>query len=482
MLDKISLQATRKILNYYFLINGNPAGDEMSDGQVEIFATICYKIKPRGAALAPTGYGKSEAVSMAVILRVFLYHDHFIIASVKYGTADIIMKKIIEHIFDSDEIVEALEIDNTQKLSTLKRERKKTSINFKYGGSIKIVSLHGADEDVSSAIGEHVPNIILDESPLLSPTKYLIVLKILEGTGDYNRTFLFELGNAVNRNHFMFNIKSNSRYLKIDISPDQAIAEGRLDPMSLEENKGLPFFEQFYLCQFPDEDEIDEKGYRQLINSTVIDQRQSDDIQITEEPMIMGVDVAAGGDYNVYVIRQGNQAWIETWNRSNDTMTNVSEVVRIIDKYSYIEEKDDKKRTIRLLKPEHIFIDDIGVGRGVTDRLKEMHTEINGKEVYYSVNGVSVGSKAQDPTKYYNQKAENYWLAREWLLKEDTKLMRDNRWHQFTWIKYKVSTDKVLQIEPKDDLKKREGKSPDFAESLMLSFSWPGPEPGMRWL
>src|SRR5205823_1227334 len=38
---------------------------------------------------------------------------------------------------------------------------------------------------VPTAIGEHVPNIILDESPLLSPAKYLIILKILEGTGDY---------------------------------------------------------------------------------------------------------------------------------------------------------------------------------------------------------------------------------------------------------------------------------------------------------
>jgi hypothetical protein len=82
---------------------------------------------------------------------------------------------------------------------------------------------------VSKAIGEHVPNVVLDESPLLTPTKYLLVLKMLEGTGDYDKTFLFELGNAVNRNHFLFNIKSNVQYLKLDISLDQAMREGRLD-------------------------------------------------------------------------------------------------------------------------------------------------------------------------------------------------------------------------------------------------------------
>ncbi len=246
MLDKLLLQATRELLNTFFLINGKPAGDEMSDGQVTIAAAIIYKIRPRVAALGPTGYGKSEAVAMGCILRVVLFNELFIIASVKFGTSDIIMKKVIEHIFDSPRLIKELEIDSKEKLSTLKRERNKSAVNFKRGGAIKIVSLHGADDDVSKAIGEHVPNVVLDESPLLTPTKYLLVLKMLEGTGDYNKTFLFELGNAVNRNHFMFNIKSNSKYLKIDISLEQAIAEGRLDPVSVEEKRGLPFFEEFY--------------------------------------------------------------------------------------------------------------------------------------------------------------------------------------------------------------------------------------------
>jgi phage I-like protein len=39
----------------------------------------------------------------------------------------------------------------------------------------------------------------------------------------------------------------------------------------------------------------------------------------------------------------------------------------------------------------------------------------------------------------------------------------------FPWIKYKVSSDKVIQIEPKQQLKARTGKSPDVAEALMLT-------------
>jgi hypothetical protein len=38
----------------------------------------------------------------------------------------------------------------------------------------------------------------------------------------------------------------------------------------------------------------------------------------------------------------------------------------------------------------------------------------------------------------------------------------------------------VLQIEPKQDLKKRTGKSPDFAEAFMLTFTPRAPEPNIR--
>ena len=47
-------------------------------------------------------------------------------------------------------------------------------------------------------------------------------------------------------------------------------------------------------------------------------------------------------------------------------------------------------------------------------------------------------------------------------------------------VKYKVSTDKVLQIEPKEVLEKRTGKSPDYAEAFILTFTPRAPEPNIR--
>lgn len=47
--------------------------------------------------------------------------------------------------------------------------------------------------------------------------------------------------------------------------------------------------------------------------------------------------------------------------------------------------------------------------------------------------------------------------------------MRTDGWMQLPQIKYKVSSDEVMQIEPKLALKQRTGRSPDVAEALMLT-------------
>lgn len=433
-----------------FLINGKPANEEMSEGQMLIFSAIVFKLNPRIASLAPTGYGKSEAISMGVIVRTCLMGDAFIVASVKLGTSDIIMSKVNEHLFDNNIFITQLEFNSEEDFDRLRRKRTQSHLTFKNGGELQIVSLHGAENSNSVSLGIHAPNIVLDESPLLNPSKYLQLLKILEGTGDYYKTFLFELGNALNRNHFLQNIHYNPNYLVIFIGLEQAIREGRLDPKSVEEKRGMPLFREFYECIFPDEDEIDAQGYRILIPQSQVTDRMRGYTEPSEEDIvspILGVDVGGGGDLSVFVIRSGDRAWIETTNKSADTMTCVSETERIMAKYG--------------IKPEAVFIDDIGIGRGVTDRLKEKGL---------MVNAVAVGVNAMDKTRYGNMKAENFWLLKVWL-DAGGKLNQNDSWQQLSWIKYKTTTDKVIMIEAKEELKKRTGKSPDFAEALMLTFT-----------
>ena len=60
--------------------------------------------------------------------------------------------------------------------------------------------------------------------------------------------------------------------------------------------------------------------------------------------------------------------------------------------------------------------------------------------------------------------------------------MRHDKARQLAQIKYKTSTDKVLPIEPKEELKKRFGKSLDYAEALMVTHLQAPPEPAVRLL
>src|SRR5947209_5239815 len=149
MLQQTHLNKVRILLDLFKLGN-KPAGQVMSDGQVEIAAAIILKINPRIAALASTGYGKSEAIAMGVIYRSVFMKEDFVIGSVKYDTSDIIMERIIAHLFDDPFLLAQLEMEKDQELARLRRERNKRKLTFKRGGSTKVVSFHGADEDVSA--------------------------------------------------------------------------------------------------------------------------------------------------------------------------------------------------------------------------------------------------------------------------------------------------------------------------------------------
>jgi hypothetical protein len=48
------------------------------------------------------------------------------------------------------------------------------------------------------------------------------------------------------------------------------------------------------------------------------------------------------------------------------------------------------------------------------------------------------------------------------------------------WVKSKVSTNKVLQIDPKEHLKRRTGKSPDYADAFVLTFTLREQAPNIR--
>lgn len=320
----------------------------LSPSQQKIFETIYLKTDPRNQIIAPTQYGKSLTVALGVLCRAVAFGKKFTILAPSEKKAQIIMQYIIDHAFDVPAFTKLLELEETVSLDRLRRERSRNHLTFKGGGGIMTLTLDARNgkRSIEAAMGFGGNRLILDESSLIDDTLYSTVKRMLGGY-PYEDTFLLEIGNPFYRNHF-YRTWNTERYNKLFIDYHIGLAEGRYSEEFIEEMRDEAFFSVFYECKFPDEDAVDEYGYRQLLTNEDLNKAFTYDDISKNGSLYLGADIGGGGDYNVFVLRNDNHAWIEAMNRSNDTMSNVSEILRILEQYPNLE-------------PEHVFIDDIGI-------------------------------------------------------------------------------------------------------------------------
>lgn len=89
----------------------------------------------------------------------------------------------------------------------------------------------------------------------------------------------------------------------------------------------------------------------------------------------------------------------------------------------------------------------------------------------FPVYAANFAFRANEETRFVNQRAEMYWLFREWLEADAvTGLTDPDTQSQLNSILYTEEGDRVF-IETKKDAKKRGMNSPDRAEALILAFS-----------
>lgn len=161
-----------------------------------------------------------------------------------------------------------------------------------------------------------------------------------------------------------------------------------------------------------------------------------------------GVDVARfGDDESVVVVRRGLKvARIEAWSKQ-DTVWTAGKVAEMA----------------RAENPAVIYVDEIGIGAGVVDPLRANH---------YNVVGVNSSSAATRPEAYANRRAELYCQLADHF-NEGSIAIPDypQLSSQLSALKYKYDLHHRKLIESKDEIKKRSGRSPDYADALMLAYS-----------
>lgn len=178
-------------------------------------------------------------------------------------------------------------------------------------------------------------------------------------------------------------------------------------------------------------------------------------------PNELGVDCARyGADKSMIYHRRGNVARKYHEEQKRDTMHLAGQVRLAI--------MDTGARRVK--------IDDIGLGGGVVDRLIEMQSE--GKiPAEVEIVGVNVGESpisVHSDEHFKNLRAEINWSLRMRFVEGRVALVGEcsDLIAQASQIKYKIKSDELL-IEPKEDMKKRIGISPDEWDALVLCFGDP---------
>lgn len=168
------------------------------------------------------------------------------------------------------------------------------------------------------------------------------------------------------------------------------------------------------------------------------------------EPVQLGVDVAAyGSDKTVIAVRKGQKVTeLQVYSQKN-TRETAGLVVNCA------RENETRK----------VAVDEIGIGRGVVDSLEEEGFEDA---------GVNVAERSDDPERFANKRAELWWNMRELLDpdKEPISLPPDDELlSELASVKYKLTARGAIQIESKDEMRKRLGHSPDRADAVVLAFA-----------
>jgi hypothetical protein len=210
------------------------------------------------------------------------------------------------------------------------------------------------------------------------------------------------------------------------------------------------------------------KSTNQLIDSALISQAMKTDatsktadtnraLYDKNAPIILGVDVARfGNDSTVIVFRHGlnGQLFDPLIIRQQDTMQISAHVAKII---------NGTHEHCPSLKIDAVFIDGIGVGAGVVDRLKQLG--------YSNIFDVNSASRAHEEKRYTNKRAEMYARLKEWIKSGATLPDLPRLYQELTSIDYFFDRNNRLQIQSKDEMKGQGLGSPDIADAYALTFA-----------
>ena len=207
--------------------------------------------------------------------------------------------------------------------------------------------------------------------------------------------------------------------------------------------------------------EFPEEEYESLIpyNLLTLAAQNDDVVENEQKSIVWGVDPAGdtGQDRSVLCIRRDNLVLeFKSWEGLNTTQLSYS----IADLY----------QSLPLNKrPSVIAVDAIGIGKGVADNLAEFGLPVR---------HVKVSNKAtRQPERWHSLKEQLWFEAKEWFATENVKTPDNADFiREISAHTYEITSGGKYKMESKRDVVKKrlKNKSPDFADSFILTFAVTG--------
>lgn len=330
---------------------------------------------------------------------------------------------------------------------------KSDRVSHKAAPSEAFISCRTSRAETPEALqGVHSENVLLicDEASGIPES----VFEAAAGSMSGNNACTILLGNPTRSSGFFFDTHhrhANDWWTRrVSCVDSPRVSEDYIQEMGRRYGEESNAFRVRVLGEFPARDDDT------AIPLELVESAQNREVEILEdEPIIWGLDVARfGSAKSVLCKRQGRKILALTSWKNLDLMRLAGAVVA---EYESLHPR---------LQPQRICIDSIGVGGGVCDRLRELGLPAI---------GINTAEAPALRATYLNLRAELWFKLKAYLEARDCSIPKDDDLlAELVSVKYKFTSSGKLQIESKDDMKRRGLNSPDHGDAVCLTFAVEG--------
>lgn len=326
-------------------------------------------------------------------------------------------------------------------------EVKSDRIELKAAPSEAFISARTSRAETPEALqGIHADNVLLvaDEASGIPES----VFEAASGSMSGHSATTLLLGNPTRNTGLFYDthnrLKGEWKTFHVSCVDSPRVSEAFVNEMKLRYGEDSPAYHVRVLGNFPPREEDT------VIPVELIDSAMNREIKIDENATaIWGLDVARmGSDASALAKRRGPVIdEVQTW-KGLDLMQLTGAVV------AEYEALPPSKQ------PVEILVDSIGLGAGVLDRLRELGLPAR---------GINVAESPAMKGTYANLRAELWFKCKAWLANRDVKIPKDEQlFAELAGPRYTFTSSGKMQVESKENMKKRGLGSPDKADAVCL--------------